>query len=92
VVNEGNRASTGLGVVVSQKAWWPVACPVQVKVRSGRSLGQSPRVMRNLCSLSAIRRFHKNLGHVSAPLFKRNPALVKKFVALIDSGNARDCT
>ena len=45
-----------------------------------------------LCSpisrLTFLQGFHNNLTHVSAPLFKRNPAFVKKFVALVDSRNA----
>ena len=50
--------------------------------------------MRNLCSpisrSTLLQGFHNNLAHVSAPLFERNPTLMKKLVALIDSRNPRD--
>jgi hypothetical protein len=52
----------------------------------GEALGAS------LCSpisrSAVLQGFQNNLANVGTPLFERNPALVKKFVALIDGRNA----
>jgi hypothetical protein len=79
---------TDKGLTWVQSAKWRVVraeCPVN-SAQSDRSFVPPLRVKS--ISLSAVRCFHKNLGHVSAPLFKRNPTLVEKFVALVNSGNA----
>ena len=49
-------------------------------------------VMQNLCGLISgsafFQGFHNDLADVSAPLFKRNPALGEKLVALVDGRNS----